>query len=335
MPKRSTTGGPDGRWISLGAIAIAQLMVVLDATIINVALPSAQTELGFADDGRQWIVTAYSLAFGSLLLLGGRLSDTIGRRTAFVVGSAGFALASVLGGFAQSFEILVVARALQGVFGALLAPAALSLLSVTFSEPKERGRAFGIFGAIASSGGAIGVLLGGALTEAASWRLCMFVNVVLAGAAVVLALMSVPADRTVARRERLDVPGLVLATVGLVAIVYGFSSAEQFGWGSPLTIATLVGGVVVLAIFVVVERRVSAPMLPLRVVLDRDRGGAYLAIALSMAATFGAFLFLTYYMQELLGFSALATGLGFLPLSLAIIIGSTQVAARQIGRAHV
>jgi EmrB/QacA subfamily drug resistance transporter len=322
----------DHRWLGLAVIGIAQLMVVLDGTIVNIALPTAQRSLAFDDDQRQWVVTAYSLAFGSLLLLGGRLSDLIGRRRAFVAGLVGFAVASALGGAAQSFEWLVVARALQGIFAALLAPAALSLLTTTFTDPRERGKAFGIFGAIAGSGAAIGLLLGGALTEYASWRWCLYVNVPIAVVGVVGAMAYLTASPRPATRPRVDVPGVVTATAGLVAIVYGFSNAEVDGWADPLTGACLAGGVALLVAFVVIQRRVAHPLLPLRVVLDRDRGGAYLAMALVAVGMFGLFLFLTYYLQLTLGFSSMRTGLAFLPMSASIMTSATLIGGRLLPR---
>jgi EmrB/QacA subfamily drug resistance transporter len=321
----------DHRWFVLAVIGIAQLAVVLDATIVNIALPSAQADLGFADDQRQWIVTAYSLAFGSLLLLGGRLGDLFGRKNLFVIGLVGFAVASVIGGLAENFGQLVAARALQGVFGALLAPSALALLTTTFTDPKERARAFGVFGAIAGSGAATGVLLGGVLTEYTSWRWCLYVNVVFAALGVIGALVFMP---KVARgpRPRLDLVGTVTITLGLVGIVYGFSSAETNGWSDPVTIACLVVGIVLVALFVLVESRVAHPLLPLRIVRDRDRGGALVAIGLVGVAMFGIFLFLTYYLNQTLKFSSLETGLSFLPMPLSIMTAATQITPRLLPR---
>ena len=322
----------DHRWLGLAVLGIAQLMVVLDATIVNIALPTAQRDLAFDDAQRQWVVTAYSLAFGSLLLLGGRLSDLVGRRRAFMVGLVGFALASALGGAAQTFEWLVVARALQGVFAALLAPAALSLLTTTFTDPAERGKAFGIFGAIAGSGAAIGLLLGGALTEYASWRWCLYVNLLIAAAGLVGAVLYLRAQSRPTNRPHVDVPGVLTATAGLVAIVYGFSNAETNGWGDVWTITCLAGGLVLLVAFVWIQTRVAHPLLPLRVVLDRDRGGAYLTMALVAVGMFGLFLFLTYYLQLTLGFSSMQTGLAFLPMSASIMLSATVIGGRLLPR---
>jgi len=310
------------RWWVLGVVGLAQLMVVLDATIVNIALPSAQRDLGFSNADRQWVVTAYSLAFGGLLLLGGRLSDLVGRRRMLIIGLVGFGAASALGGAATGFAVLVIGRGLQGAFGAMLAPAALSTLTVTFTDPAERGRAFGVYGAIAGAGGAVGLLLGGLLTEYLSWRWCLYVNVVLAVIAVAGAIRLMPAyprDPDV----RIDWPGTALVVAGLVAFVYGLSEADTKGWGAPETIALLVAGVVLLAAFVLVEMRVAHPLLPLRIVLNRFRGGAYLAIGLSAIGVFGIFLFLTYYLQLTLAYSPVKSGLAFLPMIAAIVAAST------------
>jgi EmrB/QacA subfamily drug resistance transporter len=310
------------RWWILAVVGLAQLMVVLDATIVNIALPSAQRALGFSIADRQWVVTAYSLAFGGLLLLGGRLSDLLGRRRMLIIGLVGFAASSALGGAATGFAILVIARGAQGAFGALLAPAALSTLTVTFTDPAERGRAFGVYGAIAGAGGAVGLLLGGFLTEYLSWRWCLYVNVVLAVFAVagaVRLLASQPRDPSV----HIDWPGTVLVGAGLVAVVYGFSEAEVKSWSAPETIGLLVAGVVLLAAFVLVERRVQHPLLPLRIILNRFRGGAYLAIGLSAIGVFGIFLFLTYYLQLTLAYSPVKSGLAFLPMIVMIVLTST------------
>jgi EmrB/QacA subfamily drug resistance transporter len=325
----SQQAGPPGaaagsarRWWILSVVGLAQLMVVLDATIVNIALPSAQRALGFSDADRQWVVTAYSLAFGGLLLLGGRLSDLVGRRRMLIIGLVGFAAASALGGAATSFAVLVIGRGAQGAFGAMLAPAALSMLTVTFTDPAERGRAFGVYGAIAGAGGAVGLLLGGLLTEYLSWRWCLYVNVVLAVIAVagaVRLLAAHPRDPNV----HIDWPGTVLVVAGLVAVVYGFSEADIAGWGAPTTLALLAAGVVLLVAFVLVERRVQHPLLPLGVVVNRFRGGAYLAIGLSSIGVFGIFLFLTYYFQLTLAYSPVKSGLGFLPMVVAIVVAST------------
>jgi EmrB/QacA subfamily drug resistance transporter len=315
------------RWLILGVIAIAQLMVVLDATVVNIALPSAQKALQFSDDGRQWIVTAYALAFGSLLLLGGRIGDLFGRKRVFVVGLLGFAGASFLGGLAESFGVLVGARALQGLFGALLAPGALSLLTTTFTEPKERGQAFGVFGAVAVGGAAIGLLLGGILTEYLSWRWCLYVNLVIAIPAA-LAAQALLHNEVPAVKPKLDIPGTVTASGGLFAIVYGLANAQTHSWGDPLTVGMLAAGVALLTGFVAIQRRSANPLLPLRVVLDRDRGGSFLAMLLAGSGMFAVFLFLTYYLQRNLGFSPIKTGLAFLPMTGTIIIAATSASTK-------
>jgi EmrB/QacA subfamily drug resistance transporter len=319
------------RWLILFVIAIAQLMVVLDATVVNIALPSAQEALEFSNDQRQWIITAYALAFGSLLLLGGRIGDLFGRKRAFVIGLGGFAGASALGGFAQSFEVLVAARALQGVFGALLAPAALSLLTTTFVDPQERGKAFGVFGAVAVGGAAIGLILGGVLTEYLNWRWCLFVNLVIAVPAA-LAAIALLHNEVPEHRSRIDVPGTLSASLGLFAIVYGLANAETHSWTDTVTIGMLVAGGVLLAGFVAIQRRSANPLLPLRVVLDRDRGGSFLAMLLSGAGMFAVFLFLTYYLQQTLAFSPIESGLAFLPMTFAIVVTATSASTKLLPR---
>lgn len=317
-------GGHDRRWLVLAVLGLAQLMVVLDATIVNIALPTAQHSLGFSNADRQWIVTGYALSFGSLLLLGGRLSDMLGRKRALMIGLAGFAAASALGGFSTSFTMLLLARALQGSFGALLAPAALAMLTTTFRDPAERGRAFGIYGAIAGGGGAIGLLLGGVLTSYASWRWTLFVNLVIGAVAITGAALLLTNSRA-AERPRLDMPGLLTATAGLFTLVYGFSHAETTSWADTYTIASLAAAAVLLGVFVAIERRVSQPLLPLRIVVDRNRGGAFIAMFAAGAAMFGTFLFLTYYLQGSLHYSAVVTGFAYLPLIIGLV-GSAQIA---------
>ena len=313
------------RWLILGVIALAQLMVVLDATIVNIALPSAQQALGFSNDSRQWIVTGYALAFGSLLLLGGRLSDLVGRRPMFIAGLIGFAAASAVGGAAQSVDLLIVARAAQGVFGALLAPAALSLLTVTFTDATERAKAFAIFGAIAGGGGAIGLILGGVLTEYLSWRWCLYVNIPLAVIAVVgaaILLKRTPRDES----ATIDIPGTVVVVAGLVSLVYGLASAESDGWSSATTLICVGAGLALLAAFVVIERLVDNPLLPLHIVWDRTRGGSFLVVAIVGLGLFAVFLFLTYYVSLTLGFTPLRTGFAFVPMILGIIATATGFA---------
>jgi EmrB/QacA subfamily drug resistance transporter len=311
----------DHRWLILVIVAIAQLMVVLDSTIVNIALPSAQRALGFPNSDRQWVVTAYALAFGSLLLLGGRLGDMFSRKRIFIIGLIGFALSSALGGAAQSFEMLVAARALQGVFGAILAPSALGTLVSTFRDPRDRGRAFGVFGSVAGGGGAVGLILGGVLTQYFSWRWTLYVNLFFAAIAVAGALTYMKSNRPESR-ARMDWAGVVLASAGLFGIVYGFSHAELSGWSAPLTVGSLVGGAVLLAAFAFAESRVSHPLLPLRVIVDRARGGSYISVGLTGIAVFGVFLFLTYYLQDIKGYSPLTSGLAFLPMIACILLSS-------------
>src|SRR5450631_4265661 len=315
------TAAADRRWLILIVVSVAQLMVVLDSTIVNIALPSAQHALGFANSDRQWVVTAYALAFGSLLLVGGRLGDMFSRKRVFITGLAGFAVSSAIGGAAVSFEMLVAARTLQGAFGALLAPSALGTLVSTFQDPRERGRAFGVFGSVAAGGGGVGLILGGVLTQYLSWRWTLYVNLVFAAIAVAGALAYMTSSRPVSR-PRMDWPGAVLACAGLFLIVFGFSHAETAGWTAGLTIGSLVVGVLLLAAFVAVERRSSHPLLPLRVILDRTRGGSYVAVGLSGIAIFGVFLFLTYYLQEVKGYSPVLSGLAFLPMIGCILLSS-------------
>ncbi|GAA3590649.1 MFS transporter [Kineosporia mesophila] len=318
-------GEPDPRrWWALGIIAIAQLMVVLDASIVNIALPSAQADLAISDANRQWVVTAYTLAFGGLLLLGGRIADYTGRKRIFLIGLIGFAVASALGGAATNDVMLFGARALQGVFAALLAPAALSLLQVSFTDAKERARAFGVYGAISGGGAAIGLILGGVLTEYVSWRWCLFVNVPIAVLAA-LAAVSVVRESKAHGDTRYDVPGAVLVSGGLASLVYGFTQAAEAkdGWTDTSTITWLVVAAVLLVGFVIWETRTHHPLLPLRVVLDRNRGAAYASSLLIGAGLFAMFLFLAYYFQQNLGYSAVKSGFAFLPFSAGIIVSAT------------
>jgi EmrB/QacA subfamily drug resistance transporter len=310
-------GNYSRRWWILGVLGIAQLMVILDGTIVNIALPSAQHDLHFSNADRQWIVTAYSLAFGSLLLLGGRIGDMVGRKRALITGLVGFAVASAIGGASVNFAMLVVARTVQGAFGALLAPSVLALLTTTFTDPGERGRAFGIYGAIAGAGGALGLLLGGILTSYASWRWTLFVNLVFAASAIVGALLWLKKDEG-ADHDPLDLPGLFLVAGGLFSLVFGFSHAETTSWSNHFTIGFLVAGVVLLAVFAFFETRAKHPLLPPRVVLNRTRGGSVIAMLFASVGIFGVFLFLTYYLQGTLGFSPVKSGIAFLPLVAAL-----------------
>jgi EmrB/QacA subfamily drug resistance transporter len=309
------------RWAVLALLGTAQLMVVLDATIVNIALPSAQRALHFSTSDREWIVTAYALAFGSLLLLGGKLGDLFGRKWTFIVGLSGFAIVSGVGGLSTSFEMLVAARALQGMFGALLAPSALGLLTITFAGSPDRPKAFGIFGGIAGGGASIGLVLGGALTQILSWRWCLYVNFAIAIPTAFFALRLLGNHREPAR-TRFDLPGLLAGSVGLFALVYGFSNAETQSWTASATIIALAASVALLCSFVAIERRAAHPLLPLHIVNDRARGGAYVSVLLSSAGIFGVFFFLTYYMQLTLHFSPLTNGLAFLPMTGVLVTTS-------------
>jgi EmrB/QacA subfamily drug resistance transporter len=316
----------DRRWWILAVLGIAQLMVILDSTIVNIALPTAQHDLHFSIADRQWIVTAYSLAFGSLLLLGGRIGDMVGRKRALIIGLVGFAAASALGGASVNFAMLVIARTIQGAFGALLAPSVLALLTTTFTDPKERGQAFGIYGAIAGAGGALGLLLGGILTSYASWRWTLFVNLVFAAAAIAGSALWLKSDKG-ADHDPLDLPGLFLVAGGLFSLVFGFSHAETTAWSNSYTIGFLVAGLVLLAAFAYVENRVKYPLLPPRVVRNRTRGGSIMTMLFASIGLFGVFLFLTYYLQGTLGFSPVKTGIAFLPL-VAALAATAQVSNR-------
>jgi EmrB/QacA subfamily drug resistance transporter len=331
-PGNATEPDP-GRWWALVVLAAAQLMIILDASIVNIALPSAQADLDISNADRQWMVTAYTLAFGALLLLGGRIADYTGRKRTFIIGLLGFAAASAIGGLAPNQELLFGARALQGAFAALMAPASLSIVTVTFTEPKERAKAFGVFGALSGGGAAIGLIVGGVLTEYASWRWCLGVNVPFA---IVVAAAAIPLvhESKAHGDTRYDVPGVLLATGGLFSLVYGFTEAARAknpddptstavqGWGAASTVTFLVLAVVLLLAFVVWERRARNPMLPMRVVLDRNRGGSFLVFALVGAALYAMFLFLTYYFQVNLGYTPLRAGFAFLPFSLGIIFAA-------------
>ncbi|GAA4667960.1 MFS transporter [Frondihabitans cladoniiphilus] len=313
------------RWWILAVLSLAQLMVVLDSTIVNIALPRAQAALGFSSDDRQWVVTAYALSFGGLLLLGGRISDRWGQKRVLIIGLFGFAAASAVGGAAGTFGVLISARAAQGAFGALLAPAALSLLTIVFHEPAERTRAFGVFGSVSGTGAAVGLLLGGALTEYWSWAWCLWVNVPLAAIAIIGAIFLIPATAG-SPRVKLDIPGTVTVVAGTVLLVLGFTRANSSGWSAASTITLLATGLAALLLFVSIQRRVKHPLLPLRIVLDRYRGGSLLGVALSALGIFAVFLFLTFYLQTTKGFTPLVTGVAFLPMIGAITFVSIAIA---------
>ena len=327
MPQTHQTPTPaaeehERRWWLLTVLCVAQLMVILDATIVTIALPSAQADLGFDDADRQWVVTAYALTFGSLLLIGGRLIDVLGRRNALLVGLGGFGLASALGGAAASFEVLTGARALQGVFAALLAPAILAVVATTFTDEDERTRAFGIYGGVSAAGAATGLLLGGLLTEYATWRWTLLVNLLLAGVAIAgtLALMTHQRLRTQGGH---DVPGSVTITLGLFLLVYGFSSAERSGWNDATTLLCLVAGLLLIALFGLIEHRAAHPALPLRILASPTRSGSLLVLLIGGVALFSELLFLAFYLQESLGYSPVEAGLAFLPQSAGVAVAAT------------
>jgi EmrB/QacA subfamily drug resistance transporter len=316
------TETPDPRrYWSLAVIALAQLMIVLDASVVIVALPSAQHSLHISVANRQWVMSAYTLAFGSLLLLGGRIADYLGRRRMFIIGLIGFGAASALGGLAQDQAMLFGSRALQGAFAALMAPAALSLLTVTFTEARERARAFGVYGAVSGSGAAIGLILGGTLTQLASWRWVLLINVPIAIIAAFAASRVVRESRAPSNAGY-DLPGAAAVTGGLFLLVYGFTIAGTHGWSASLTLELLAGAALLLGTFFAIELRSQHPLLPLRVILDRNRGGSYLASLLVGSALLGTFLFLTYFFQGTLHYGALKTGFAFLPFSVGIILGA-------------
>jgi len=323
-----TSSNPDAytpvdprRWLALGVIAVAQLMVVLDASIVTIALPSAQHSLQISDANRQWVVTAYALAFGGLLLLGGRIADFIGRKRGFVIGLLGFGAASAIGGIAQNQGELFAARGLQGAFAALMAPAALSLITITFTEARERAKAFAVYGGISGGGAALGLILGGTLTEYASWRWTLLVNTPIAVVTAIAGVLVVRESRAEGK-PRYDILGVVTSTLGLVALVYGFTKANESGWSATSTIVLLIASVVLLAAFVVIERRTAEPLLPPRVFTERNRAGSFLVSLLIGLSLFGMFVFLVYYLQGTLGYSALKSGLAFLPFSGGIVVAA-------------
>lgn len=323
VPSPPTTQLADPqRWRALVVIAIAQLMIVVDASIVNVALPSAQHALHISVANRQWVITAYTLTFGGLLLLGGRVADYLGRKPVFLLGLGGFALASAIGGLAPNAGVLFGARALQGAFAAVMAPAALSLLAVTFTDAKERARAFGVYGAIAGGGAAVGLILGGVLTQYASWRWCLLVNVPIAILTAIAAQRVVNNSRA-SGQAHYDLVGAATVTLGLVALVFGVTKASTDGWSALITVVLLGIAGLLLVGFVVAEMKVANPLLPMRVLTERNRAGAFLASTLSASAMFGMFLFLTYYLQGVLHYSPLTTGFAFLPFSIGIIISAT------------
>lgn len=323
--KRSARAGQNRRrWQGLIVIALGQLLMTLDATIVNVALPTIQESLGMSMVARQWVITAYTLPFAGLLLLGGRTADYLGRKRAFLIALVGFAGASAVGGAALNAGMLLAARATQGAFAGLLAPAALSLLSTSFSKPSERGKAFAVYGAVASSGLPVGLILGGVLTEYLNWHWVLYVNIPIAVAAAVGGFILI--DETLSRKQpNLDLTGAVLATAGLVILVYGFTTAAHSGWATPLSGGMLIAGIGLLAAFVLTEARARNPLLPPSIVAHRGRAGAYLAFLMVFVAMFGLFLLVTFYLQEIKDYSPALTGIAFLPLAGGVIGTSTLV----------
>ncbi len=331
-----TAAAPRHRHLGLAllVIATAQLMVVLDATIVNVALPGIQRALGFSGSGLEWVVNAYALTFGGLLLLGGRAGDLLGRRRVFITGVIVFSAASLAGGFATSQAWLLAARALQGIGGAITAPTALSLVTTTFPEGPPRNRAMGVYSAMSVAGGAVGLIAGGLLTTYASWRWVMFVNVPI-GLLVALAAPRVLGESQ-RRRGRFDLPGAVTGTLGLAALVYGLSSAATSPdgvshWGDARVIASLAAAVVLLVSFALIERRSEHALLPLRILASRNRSGSYLVMLCVGTAMFGMFFFLTIFVQDVWGYSPLRTGVAYLPI-MATVMVMAAVSAQLVPR---
>ena len=322
------------RWLALAVIAVTVLMIILDATIVNIALPTVSRSLEISAATQQWIVTAYTLTFGGFLLLGGRIADFWGRKRTYLVGAAGFAIASAVGGLAQNEGMLFAARAAQGAFGALLGPASLALLTVLFTDPKERAKAFAVYGAIAGGGSAVGLLLGGVLTEYADWRWCFWVNVPVAIVAIAAAIPFVPESKAPGDASY-DVPGAVLVTLGLTSFVYGFTKVAQAAqahpnqnaWANGWAWFFIGGGALLVAAFVVVELRVRNPLLPMRLILDRNRGGAYLTSTLVGAGLIGAFFFLSLFFQQVLGYKPVEAGFASLPTTLGVLVSAGAASA--------
>jgi EmrB/QacA subfamily drug resistance transporter len=320
--------------LALTVISATVLLIILDATVVNIALPAVSADLDIDAATQQWIVTAYTLTFGGFLLLGGRIADFWGRKRTYLVGTAGFAVASALGGLAQNEAMLFGARALQGAFGALLAPASLALMTVLFTDAKERAKAFAVYGAIAGGGSAVGLLLGGVLTEYADWRWCFWVNLPVAVITIAAGIRILPESKAPGD-TRYDVPGAVLVTLGLASVVYGFTRVAmesqenaqpggtgESGWTEPWALFFIGAGILLVAAFVVLELRTRNPLLPMRIVLDRNRGGAYLTSTLVGAGLIGAFFFLSLYFQQVLGYKPVEAGFASLPTTLGVLISA-------------
>ena len=321
----------DRRWLALVVIAVAQLMSALDATIVNIALPSAQTSLGFDDGARAWVVTAYTLPLAGLLLVAGRIADRIGATRALLIGLAGFAMSSAIAGAAVDLEMLIVGRAMQGAFAALMAPAGLALIGMTFTDPDDRARAFGVFGAVASSGAVIGLLIGGALTEILDWRYCLYVNVPVAIAALVAGRAYLP-SMPGRPGQRLDLTSAVLVTSGLVGVTLACTQVVDNGWASATVVVPGIAGIALVAGFVFRQTRIDDPLLPLEVIAHRTRAAAFVATAAGVLGSFGLFLMLTYHFQVVLGYGAVKAGLAFLPMALAISASAYGIASKLMTR---
>ena len=322
------------RWLILVIACLAQFMVVLDATIVNVALPSIQHGLHFSPSSLQWVVNAYTLIFGGFLLLGGRAGDLIGRKRLFMAGVAVFSAASLLNGLAQTSGMLIVGRGLQGLGGALLSPAALSIITTTFTEQSERTKALGVWSAIAAGGGAVGLILGGALTQLASWEWIFIVNVPVGIATLLATLRFVPESRADLEHRTFDLAGAVTVTGGLVVLVYAIVKAQSFGWGSARTVGLIAASLVLLAAFVAIERRSRAPLIRLSIFRVKTLTVANVVLLLVASGLFGMFFFASLYVQEILGYSPLNAGLAFLPVTGGIVVGA-GIAQQLIRRAGV
>jgi EmrB/QacA subfamily drug resistance transporter len=329
--------GTTNRWLILVIACLAQFMVVLDATIVNVALPSIQRGLHFSPSDLQWVVNAYTLIFGGFLLLGGRVSDLVGRKRLFTIGVALFSLASLLNGLASSPAMLIVGRGLQGLGGALLSPAALSIITTTFTEQNERTRALGVWSAIAAGGGAVGLLLGGVLTDLVSWPWIFIVNVPVGVIALALAMRFVPESKVDTQHRSFDIAGAISVTGGLVVLVYAIVKAQSYGWGSARTLGLIAAGLVLLVAFVAIERRSVSPLIRLGIFRVRTLAVADLVLLLVASGMFGMFFFASLYVQEILGYSPLRAGLAFLPVTAGIVIGAgvAQQLIKRIGVRNV
>lgn len=329
-PAGASTGTPARRpGVVLAVILITQLMVILDGTVVNIAMPKIQHALDFSPSSLSWVQNSYALAFGGLLLLGARAGDLLGRRRVFVTGVSVFTVASLLGGLAPTAELLLAARILQGIGGAIAAPAALTLLMLTFKEGPERMKALGLYSLVSSGGASVGLVVGGMLTDWVSWRWGLFINVPI-GIGLVIAARQVLTE-TPPEKGKFDVAGALTSTLGITSLVYGFIRVAEVGWSSPEVIGAFVAGVVLLVGFVLIERRVSHPIVPLRLFANTDRVAAYLTMLLVVGTMFGMFFFLTQYMQGVLNFSPLAAGLAFLPLT-GLLFASSRIVPRLLGR---